>query len=96
MRLPCGETALAVAVLGLAVADLKRGDKQALVWWKECHEMVEFWCDALNLDWEMVRDRALSGVIASMPSHPRSGKRKSPEPEPNVEEDEQLELSFWA
>ena len=85
------ERSLAVAVLHLALADLKAGKLGSLLWWQWPSEGLNFWCEVLGLDPDLVRERALAGDIGQPGQRIRSGKyrdRQKPKPEPP----EQLEL----
>jgi len=78
------ERRLAIAVLHLAVSDLRRGNAHAKLWWRHCDDALAFWCGVLDLNPVVVKERALASVVGKSGQRVRPGKyrdRRKPEPE---------------
>ena len=87
MRLGSQETTpeqrLATAVLHLAAVDLRLDRGNARLWF-ESSPGLDFWCEVLNLDPDIVRAKALAGQVDTPRQRIRAGKyrdRRKPEPE---------------
>jgi hypothetical protein len=89
------ERALAVAVLNLAIEDLRHGRHHARLWW-ECSPWVELWCEIIGVDGDIMREKVLAGLAGKPGQRVRPGKyrtRAKAEPEPERPA-EQIEMAF--
>ena len=74
------ERILAIAVLTVAIGDLKSCNKRiraaAMDWFRHQSSDLEVWCELLGLDSKMVREQALSGNTPRLVIRQKSMGRK--------------------